>query len=317
VTAAHVVLPADEGRHDPTDEDLWNESYYCDFVTTDGSLGGWLRLGLYPNREVAWWTTWIVRPGHPGLCSVDYRTPVPPGDSLVTTTAHEDTRIEIDLRKPLEEFRLAADTVGLLVGADARTYDETGWTPTRLGVDLTWTTDGVPYHYDLTTRYEIPCLVSGSVTLGDETLAVEGQGQRDHSWGVRDWWAFGWCWCSMRLDDGTRVHLADIRMLPDVPVFFGYVQTPGEVHPLTSLSVSEDLGDLGFPTSARIEAVATPAHDIGITVTPVAFGPVLLRDEDSGKSSRFPRAMIACRTDDGRTGTGWIEWNQPQPDPTA
>jgi hypothetical protein len=24
---------------------------------------------------------------------------------------------------------------------------------------------------------------------------------------------------------------------------------------------------------------------------------------------------VRCRTDDGRTGTGWIEWNQPEPAP--
>ena len=60
MTAEHVVLPDDEARHTPDGDDLWNESYYCDFVRDDGSMGGWLRLGLYPNRQVAWWTTWIV-----------------------------------------------------------------------------------------------------------------------------------------------------------------------------------------------------------------------------------------------------------------
>ena len=65
-------------------------------------------------------------------------------------------------------------------------------------------------------------------------MPVAGQGQRDHSWGVRDWWAFGWCWSSVRLQDGTRVHLADIRM-PGFPVSFGYMQTPGRgVHPITA-----------------------------------------------------------------------------------
>jgi len=229
MSAPYDVHPADEPRHTPDAEDLWNESYYCDFVQADGSLGGWLRLGLYPNRGVAWWTAWIVRPGASSVASVDYRAPVPPGDSLVGTTTHDDTRIEIDLRRPLEEFRLAADTAGLLVDGDTRSYDETGRTPTRLGVDLTWTTDGEPYHYVATTRYEIPCTVRGSVTVDGETIAVEGQGQRDHSWGVRDWWAFGWCWCSLRLDDATRVHLADIRMFPGVPLFFGYVQGTGLV----------------------------------------------------------------------------------------
>ncbi|HUO12342.1 MAG TPA: hypothetical protein VMU37_06255, partial [Caulobacteraceae bacterium] len=105
MTTAHAVDPSDEQRHPPTDEDLWNESYYCDFVQADGSFGGWLRLGLYPNRQVAWWTTWIVRPGRAGACAVDFRAPVPPGDGLVSESA-EAGRIEIDVRQPLEEFGL-------------------------------------------------------------------------------------------------------------------------------------------------------------------------------------------------------------------
>ncbi len=258
MTAPHAVLPSDEGRHAPDGESLWNESYYCDFVTNDGSLGGWLRLGLYPNREVAWWTAWIVRPatpgspGSPGICSVDYRAPVPPGDTLVSESPVEGRsggRIEIELRRELEEFRLAAHVPATAIDdpADVYTKGEHDAGPSvDLDLDLTWTTDGSPYHYELTTRYEIPCLVTGSVTIEGETFIVEGQGQRDHSWGVRDWWAFGWCWCSMRLDDGTRVHLADIRM-PGMPVFFGYIQTPGEVNPVTALSVTEELGPHGFP----------------------------------------------------------------------
>ena len=225
--------------------------------------------------------------------------------------------MEIELLRPLEEFRLAAANLRGKEYADpADAYTDTHWQPRPLDVDLTWTTDGAAYHYDLTTRYEIPCLVRGTVTIDGETLTVNGQGQRDHSWGMRDWWAFGWCWNSMRLDDGTRVHLADIRMMPGVPVFFGYIQTPGEVHPATALSVTEDLGEHGFPSKARIEITAAPVHDLRLDVTPVAFGPVLLRNDD-GRTSRFPRAMVHCRAGDGRSGSGWIEWNQPEPDPAS
>jgi hypothetical protein len=325
VTAEHVVLPDDEQRHTPDDEDLWNESYYCDFVRSDGSMGGWLRLGLYPNRQIAWWTTWIVWPDRPGVCSADYRAPVPPRDRLVSDTGSGagGQRIEIDVRRPLEEFRLAASAPAHIIDPPESVYahaqGEQSGTPAQLDLDLTWTTDGIPYHYDLTTRYEIPCLVNGTVTVDGEVFAVEGQGQRDHSWGVRDWWAFGWCWCSMRLEDGTRIHLADIRMgIPGIPVFFGYIQRPGEVSPATALTVTEELGAHGFPSKARIEIAVGPGPEpgsagvpLGLEVTPVAFGPVLLVNDVDGRTSRFPRAMVTCRTDDGRTGAGWIEWNQP------
>jgi hypothetical protein len=323
VRAPHTVLPADEDRHDAESDDLWNESYYCDFVTAEGALGGWLRLGLYPNRHVAWWTAWIVRPGRPGICSVDYQAPVPPGRTLLADSpvdGRRGGRIEIDLQRPLQEFRLAAHVPATTVAnpADVYTTGEHDAGPgADLDVDLTWTTDGSAYHYELTTRYEIPCLVAGTVTIDGEAWRVDGQGQRDHSWGVRDWWAFGWCWCSMRLDDGTRVHLADVRM-PGMPVFFGYVQTAGKVSPVTALTVTEELGEHGFPTSARIQIATASEHDLGLDVTPTAFGPVLLRDDDPAagdppRTSRFPRAMVACRADDGRIGAGWIEWNQPDP----
>ena len=30
-----------------------------------------------------------------------------------------------------------------------------------------------------------------------------------------------------------------------------------------------------------------------------------------GRVSRFPRSLCRFATDDGRTGVGWTEWNQP------
>ena len=306
----HIVDPSDEQRHVPDPDDLWNESYYADFVNGDGGWGGWLRLGLYPNRQVAWWTTYIVGPDRAGVCSVNYTVPVPAGSGLVASDT--DTRIALEVIEPLKAFRIAAQAPAEVMARPEDVYAGVPGTPVTLDLDLTWTTDGQPYHYELTTRYEIPCLVSGTVTIGDETLTVEGQGQRDHSWGVRDWWSFGWCWSSARLDDGTRVHLADIRM-PDFRVGFGYLQVPsaGEVLPVTSLDVTEELGAHGFPVSARIE-IETEVRSLGIDVTPLAFGPVLLRNDD-GRTSDFPRAMVRYRADDGREGMGWIEWNQPAP----
>ena len=63
----------------------------------------------------------------------------------------------------------------------------------------------------------------GEILVGDERIDFDGIGQRDHSWGVRDWWNLGWVWTAGGLDDGTRFHGSDIR-IPGVDVGFGYVQ---------------------------------------------------------------------------------------------
>jgi hypothetical protein len=312
MTAAYIVSPDDEQRHSPELDDLWSESYYADFVQADGSWGGWLRLGMYPNRAVAWWTASIVGIGRAGVCSVNYGLPVPAGGGLVTQDSA--TRVELGIGQPLESFRVVAAAPALVHERPEMAYDDGAGTPAQLALDLTWTTDGTPYHYSLTPRYEIPCLVAGTVTIDGRQHAVDGQGQRDHSWAARDWWAFGWCWSSARLDDGTRIHLSDIRM-PGFPIFFGYVQpsgVAGAVQPITSLRVTEEVGPHGFPSAARIELGTGVGPDLGIAVTPLAFGPVLLRNDD-GRTSHFPRAMVRYEVDDGRSGLGWIEWNQPDP----
>ena len=53
-------------------------------------------------------------------------------------------------------------------------------------------------------------------------------GQRDHSWGVRDWWSMDWVWSALHFDDGTHVHGVDIRIPGAPPIGIGYAQRPGE-----------------------------------------------------------------------------------------
>ena len=297
--------PGDEARHPPSDELLWNESHYLDFVADDGSVAGYVRIGLYPNMGVTWWTAMVVGPDRPVVASVHYGLPLPAGPGLDLDA--DGYRIGATTGTPLQAMALSVHVPASVHPDAASVYRGEAGREAPMVLDLAWTTDGVPYHYDLTTRYEVPCLVEGELTVGTERLPLSGQGQRDHSWGVRDWWAFGWCWAAARLDDGTRVHVADIR-IPGHPMAFGYLQAPGDgVVPVDHLEVNEDLGAWGMPTGARM---AVGPGDLVLAVEPLAFGPLVLTAPD-GRVSRFPRAVARFRAADGRTGTGWIEWNQP------
>ncbi|HWD51272.1 MAG TPA: hypothetical protein VG412_02645 [Acidimicrobiales bacterium] len=305
----HRVERTDEGLHVPDTDPLWNESYYLDFVADDGSVGGYARIGLYPNLGVTWWTTMVVGPDRPMVASVDYHLPTLTGsDVILEADGHS---IACASEDPLRTMRLRATAPASSHDDPSASYRDDPGRATALAMDLEWSTDGTPYHYDVTTRYEIPCRVEGEVSVGDERIVVRGEGQRDHSWGVRDWWAFGWCWASVRLDDGTRVHWADIRF-PGFPVALGYVQPPdGSVRTIETLSVSEDDGTEGMPT--RGTAVVEPGH-LELDIEPLAFAPLRLTADD-GRISRFPRAMARFTAGDGRAGTGWIEWNQPETEP--
>ena len=162
-----------------------------------------------------------------------------------------------------------------------------------------------------TTRYEVPCTVHGEILVGDETIDFDGIGQRDHSWGVRDWWSFGWVWTAGGLEDGTRFHTTRVRV-PGLEAFApGYVQPPG-ARPSRSRSARRTRSSTSTGSPPRPRSRAAP---LDMAIEPVAFSPVHLVDDDGTgpRHARFPRALCRFEAADGRKGVGWTEWNQPTP----
>jgi len=302
MTQAWQVDPTDEQRHEPPADALWNESYYLDVIDASGRVGGYVRLGFYPNEGVVWWTTALVVADELVAMSTDYALAVPDRPRLGASGPGIEVALEVV--EELRTMRVRATAPAQVYGDELAVYAGGGRAAT-MAIDLTWQTDGEPYSYGAHNRYEIPCTVAGSITLDGVEHAIAGPGQRDHSWGVRDWWSFGWCWMAGALDDGTRFHCADIRV-PDLRMAFGYTQPP--TVPVTTVDVAEELGPQGFPrrATARYEP-----SGLELSIEPIGFGPLLL-EGPGGQISRFPRAMARVESADGRRGLAWIEWNQPE-----
>jgi hypothetical protein len=302
------LTAADELHHPPGGEAWWNESWYFDFATRDGALGGYVRLGLYPNKGVAWYWACVVGEERPLVIVADHEVAPPRSGSLAVRAdgLWADHTVEV----PFDHMTLGCEAFALGVDDPAEVYGTARGDRVPLGLDLEWETDGSAYAYPPgTTRYEVPCRVHGTVLVGDESIELDAIGQRDHSWGLRDWWTLGWTWTAGWLDDGTRFHGTAVR-LGDQPVPYhpGYVQVPGG--PLAGVDHTAshpELGAHGLPTADVVEI-----GDLHLDVTPIAFAPVLL-DDGAGRTSRFPRALCRFRDAAGdRRGVGWTEWNQPQ-----
>jgi hypothetical protein len=73
--------PADEGRHEPGPGTYWNESWYFDFSRADGT-GGFVRLGLYPNQQTAWYWAYLVSPEHGLVVVRDHEVALPRGEAV-------------------------------------------------------------------------------------------------------------------------------------------------------------------------------------------------------------------------------------------
>ncbi len=296
--------PGEEAPHTPGSEQLWNESWYFDAVSDDASLGVYTRLGLYPNLGVSWVTACICGPDRPTVAVIDFAAPLPAGEELTVTT--DRISIEHDCLAALRRFRVRLQAVGESFPDAAGLLRGEEGPELPVSFDLEWETRGDPYGYRVATRYEIPCSVRGTVRLGEETLELNGVGQRDHSWGTRDWWSAEWMWSAGHLDDGTRFHGVEFRLADAPPLGVGYVQPPsGGVDELDGVRASEEVGPDGLVTSARI----LYGEELAVEVEPIAFGPLRLQAPD-GRVSQFPRAMCRVLAQDGRRGVAWVEWNR-------
>ncbi len=296
---------ADEGPHAPTDEPLWNESWYFDFADAAQGLGGWVRLGLVPNQQTAWINALLCGPGMPTVAVNDLAATLPSDPSRVRT---DDIDLALSATVPLQQYRVTLrargeaydDPAALLRGEPGR--------PVDVGLELDFTSVSTPYLYRVTPRYEIACSVSGTAIIDGRHYPLNAvPGQRDHSWGVRDWWSMDWVWSALHLADGTHLHGVDLRIPGMGPLGIGYAQKEGEpLVELTGVTAQETFADNDLPVSTTLTLAPV---GVEVTIDIQGHAPVLLTAAD-GRVSQFPRAWATITTDDGRTGVGWLEWNR-------
>ena len=297
--------PRDESPHAPGDEPFWNESWYFDGVGADPEIGVYVRLGNVPNQGSCLYTVAVVRPGKPTVMVTDYAGPPPVLQDRRQIVHGTDYEAVQECVTALCDFRVQFTGAARQYTEDMAVLRAEAGTPVTLKLDLRWITDAQPYAWQALTRYEIPCRVEGTVVIDGDEITVAGPGQRDHSWGARDWWAHDWMWSAFHLTDGTRVHAV---MLPDMPgVAIGYLQTGGEITELTTGSSTYDK-PADTLVSAAVLRLGEPDDALVIEVSPRGFGPLRLEAPD-GRVTHFQRAMADFRTADGRSGVGWIEWN--------
>jgi hypothetical protein len=265
-----------------------------------------VRLGRLPNQNIALYTAAIVGPRRPAVLVVDAAAPLP-------VIEDEEQRIDVEglhfqqrCEQPLQRFRVNMQAHGEAHEDESAPLRAEPGAAIEVELDLLWQTDGVPYQWRAATRYEIPCRVAGTLAVGEQRLAFAGVGQRDHSWGSRDWWANDWMWNALHLEDGTHTHTVTIPELPGLGV--GYVQRAGELREIETATSSEEIAANGLIASATI---SSGPDQMTTHIEPLAFGDLRLVAPD-GRLTHFPRAMCRVRTDDGRTGCGWIEWNRNQ-----
>lgn len=264
--------PVAAEAHRPGAERLWGESWYFDFASADEPVGGFVRIGDYPNLGRRWLWAYLIAGPHAVGCALDR----PLGADRDSPWRATDSSLRLLVEPAAGGWHISADGDGF-------------------GMDLTWQQRAPGYVYRHGNRLEQPGWAVGDVRGGGTSSRLDGPGQRDHSWGVRDWWRFGWTWCAGWLSDGTRFQATVLdargRVAPD-----GYLMAPdGARTPVRDVAVR--------PDAVRLDDTLLEFADIGHVIIDLP--------SPTGRSGRLRRAMTRTRTETVPHGLGWRERNIP------
>jgi hypothetical protein len=120
-------------------------------------------------------------------------------------------------------------------------------------------------------------------------------------------------WSAFHLHDGTHIHGVDLRIPAMGRLSVGYIQNHDlPIAELLKSESEEKMNENGLPASASVTFAYGTAEPFVVEVLPIGHGPLRLVAPD-GRVSNFTRCWAQVKVSDGRSGVGWIEWNNVQP----
>jgi hypothetical protein len=336
-----LVAASDEARHTPSADREWAESFYLNFSDRGGTLGGFVRIGLYPARGQSDAVVCVYLPGG-GVALTSWTEAMPAGERSIRSGA-----LAMECIEPLRTWRVTysgelrrfADPAAI-PGAVAR-----GEFGPPVDVQLSLEIDGLhpPVFYPKYARaaappphrteqvglrrrlrralrrpreiglalrmrsgahYEQSMRVRGEVTIAGARFACDGGGHRDHSWGPRDWGTLQHMrWLTGQMD-GLAFNAVYIT-LAGSSVTNGYVWLEGESRPVDRLLLENTFDASG--RAGREVCLTLGAGGRELTIRGDVLVNVPLPIAGDGTSTLYTVGWTKYRCGD-RTGYGVAEF---------
>ncbi|QYG91141.1 hypothetical protein HC251_00950 [Iamia sp. SCSIO 61187] len=322
-----VLEPQDEYPHEPDAASNYNESMYLNAFDLEREVGAWFRIGNRVNEGYAEVTVCVYLPG--GRVGFAYARP--------EITSNDEMRaggLHIEVVTPFEQLRVTYEGKVCLLDdplqmADPRqAFRDNPMVPCTVALDVRGVSPmygGRPVRADGTdvvaaddersfakAHYEQHIAVTGTITVGDEELTLDGLGLRDKSWGPRYWQALRWYrWLPMVFgpDFAMMISLIGGDDPDRPPRQSGVVLADGAYVPIRECRLESDWDEAQHQTAMRAW-VRTDDREYEVTGEVLSLIPLRNRratPDGATLVTRITEAMTRF-TCDGRTGMGMSEY---------
>jgi hypothetical protein len=312
------LRPEDDGLHPLGPEPNFNESMYFNFFDPKKLVGGFVRMGNRANEGQAEMTVCLFLPEDRVLFAFD-RPEIDHND------AFDAGGLRFDILEPTE--RLRTTYKGRAIQLDnpraladpGRAFRESP--RCSVALDLEHRAVGPMYgeSHDkgeegreadkqfAKAHYEQHMHVSGTLDLEGTSLAIDGYGLRDHSWGPRYWQAIeSYEWLTMNFGPDLGAMVTRIQVAGAPPREGGVIVRGDEVLPVAKVDIEAQYEENGLyhrSVRAKVETRDGGRHEFHGGVK----GFIPLRNRREGKTTHIGEGMTEW-TFEGRTGFGLSEF---------
>jgi hypothetical protein len=286
------LSPADDGRHALRKEPLARESLVFTLQLPQEKIAGWVYPRVGADGKAAGIFA-VFGDGVPGGAIYEVFHDIAVADSM-NFTQWKVGGVELDLQEPLRRARVK-------------------YTSQRISYDFLFDAihpaygyhshpDGCPQYF-ADNRFEQSGRIKGSVTIDGKPFAFDCLGQRDHSWGTRNWGVnYHYKWFHATTPD-SAVHFFKMDYLGR-SLTRGYVFKDGHLSQLKEV----DVIDFTLNEDMIHTDIVVDMHDLAGRTTRVTgkrFAHQPLPVSDHG----ITLFEVAMTTEiDRKPGTGWCEF---------
>ncbi|OPY25284.1 MAG: hypothetical protein A4E28_03240 [Methanocella sp. PtaU1.Bin125] len=281
----------------------WNESFYFNFYDRERDVCAFMRIGLKPNKDEKSMFCFLMLPG--GRI-VGMRSQAPFADDSLKAGGLAFDRLE-----PEKRWRLRYDgPMATLQGRD----------PVKASFDVEFETLNPVFDYRQCVSGEKERIsqsvasehleqfgrARGSVVVGERAFAIDGLGERDHSWGVREWAAPKmWIWLTAEFSESCALNVTHLEV-DQGEVDAGFFHLEGESRPLTDAAIDTAFGPDGSPRALAMVLKDKAGKEYRVTAEIIRTA--MLPFEGGAGRSAVMYETLARYVFDGQTGYGIAEY---------
>jgi len=289
--------------HEHGEQKNWNESFYFSFYDRGNDICGFMRLGLMPNKNEKMLFCFFMMPDGSIVGTKD--NVEFDGSELnakgLTFTKVEDEKVwNLKFEGELPTHMKGEETVSKVV-FDLRFEGVNPMFNYRECV----TGDKEAMAASVASEHlEQMGKVLGQLTIDDKDYYIKGLGERDHSWGERDWTApRAWVWLTCQFNDGYGFNVTKMYM-DKGDIDAGFIYVDGETLPIVKVDMVTEYDADGSPNTLYMAMYDKDGVVYGVKGEVKRKVVMEFKGEDNRGSIMFEN-LARYRIDDGSDEVGF------------